>query len=159
MVKLLNNKRMRLIKQKLSSDCGICCLAMLTGIQHKKVIKLIGDCWNNEEGLGGLSESLIRLGFKTKKVKIKFSSGKTYNIEQPINFKVIRYRDEISHSYFTNQVWGRRALLTVPSLNYKNGYHLVYWHYNKLYDPSTKKIYKNLDELKPTQIAIFMENQ
>lgn len=44
-----------------------------------------------------------------------------------------------------NLLRGRRAILQVPSLNYENGMHIVYWDGKELHDPSTKQTYKFLD--------------
>lgn len=150
---ILNKKRMRLIKQKSNSDCGICSMAMLTGIPHKKIIKLVGINWNDELGLGSVRESLLCIGFREKRTKL---SSHSWSVE-PLDFNVFYCNPMLSPSYFAKQLWGRRALVTVPSLNYKDGLHMVYWHYNKLYDPSRKKTYKDFKELKPTQFTVFME--
>jgi hypothetical protein len=52
---------------------------------------------------------------------------------------------------------GRRALLQVPSLNYPDAQHLVYWSGEALHDPSNKQVYQWLSQCAPAYIWIFNE--
>lgn len=148
-------KSVRLIKQKGPSDCAICCLSMLTGIPHGKVIKLVGDCWHPKMGMANTEKSLERIGFRMKRTK--HPTLPAWRVEY-LDFKPLRGKPyEISAEYWRDQIWGRRALLSVPSLNNPGGSHMVYWHYDRLFDPSPKKTYKDFDDLMPTKIVLFME--
>ena len=154
------NKRqsVRLVRQKTSSDCAPCCLTMLTGLPYRKVIALIGDTFHPEKGMLETVKGLERLGLvREKKIPVKGLSG-AYRIE-PVDFMEIRRQYEISAQFFKDQLWGRRALLSVPSLNNPGGFHMVYWHYDRIFDPSTKKTYERFFDLKPEEIIIFMERE
>jgi len=47
-------------------------------------------------------------------------------------------------------LWGRRALIQVPSLNFGGEQHVVYWDGSSLFDPSTKNQYDKLEALPMT---------
>lgn len=147
---------MRLFKQKGSSDCAVACLVMLTGMPYKKIIKLIGDAWHVDKGMSDIGKALERLGYvKEKKIPVKGLKG-AWRCEAQ-DFMEVRRQYEISAQFFKDQLWGRRALLSVPSLNIPDGWHMIYWHYDKIYDPSPKKTYERFFDLKPEEIVIFME--
>jgi hypothetical protein len=44
-------------------------------------------------------------------------------------------------------LWGRRALIQVPSLNNEGKSHLIAWDYDELWDPSNNKIYTGMDQV------------
>ena len=54
---------------------------------------------------------------------------------------------------------GRKAILQVPSLNYKNGSHMVFWDGHELFDPSNHQIYRWLNQCTPEYIWIFNESK
>lgn len=154
---MIRRKNVRLIKQRPGrGDCAVCCLAMLTGIPYDKVVKLIGNTYHPDKGMMDDDTALERLGLRKKHIPVKGLKG-AFHIEY-VDYKPLYGKPyELSAEYWVDQIWGRRALLSVPSLNYKNGSHMVYWHYDRLFDPSTKKTYKEFKELKPTEIVLFME--
>lgn len=56
---------------------------------------------------------------------------------------------------------GRRAILSVPSLNHFAGWHAVFWDGGELFDPNNpgdgKQVYRWIDQLAPREIWIFDE--
>ena len=151
-------KNIRLIGQKTPTDCGVCSMAMLTGLGYKKTYELMSKSGAYVEGKGLYDDhkALLALGLREGRERNK-NVPKALNIV-PIDFKVLWKPWEISAKFYAQQIWGRRALLSVPSLNNPGGSHMIYWHYDRIYDPSPKKTYKEFNELEPTGIIIFMES-
>lgn len=154
---LLNYKKMRIVRQKTLDDCAVCSLTMLTGLRYRQVKSKIGDCYVAGEGLYDVDTSLRRLGFKQGCFVYKTVSGYPIEIYKDLDFKRMRKPSEISSEYFKECLWGRRALVTVPSLNFPSKYHMLYWHIDKVLDPSNLKTYNTIEELKPTEIYLFRE--
>jgi len=132
------------VPQRLTSDCSICCMAMLTGRPYEEVLEAAGDDFvpaGDRSGMWSVHGALKKLGF-----------GEDDFIE-------LRKGYEISPEYFLGIAWGRRALLSVPSLNKENGWHHVYCDGTSetIFDPSTRKQYTHWDQLKPQTIVIFRE--
>mgnify|MGYP003135106911 CR=1 FL=1 len=150
---VIENKNPKLIKQIGPSDCAICCLSMLTGIEHAEVISRVGDTWEDGMGMANTGLALLRLGFENREIPLDKGA---YRIED-VDFKILRKPWGISDEMFKSMIWGRKALLTVPSLNIDGGYHMVYWYYDELFDPSPKKTYKSYEELNIREMVLFLE--
>lgn len=58
---------MRIIKQRTDVDCGICCLAMYTGLEYEEVVKLVGDYYDPYMGLFTCQGMFDRLGYTLEK--------------------------------------------------------------------------------------------
>ena len=54
-------------------------------------------------------------------------------------------------------LWGRRALVTVPSLNIPKGWHMVYFDGLNVFDPSLAKTYEHVTQLEPNELVLFRE--
>jgi hypothetical protein len=53
---------------------------------------------------------------------------------------------------------GRRAIIQVSSINHRKAHHIVFWDGHKLHDPSTKQVYRWLEQLTSAEhIWIFNE--
>lgn len=131
-----------LVWQRQRADCAICCLAMLTGRTWEEVRTAIGDAWHPRRGLIHSESAMERLGFA-------WGLGST----RPNGYVVVvDARALISPPL----LWGRRALLSVPSLNRK-GWHMVYWDGAKLLDPSLGRRNEDFFELTPREVYIFRE--
>lgn len=63
----------------------------------------------------------------------------------------------IEPAFYRNMAWGRRAILSVPSLNIENGVHAVYYDGHEIFDPSPKLTYTKFSDLKPSHIVLFRE--
>src|SRR5262249_28678854 len=66
-------------------------------------------------------------------------------------------QSSIAPAYFLKFTWGRRALVTVPSLNNEGGHHMVLWSGREVFDPSTRKRYERWQDLRPSEIVLFRE--
>lgn len=132
-----------MIKQKNLTDCAICSISMFTGVPYEQVKK-------------------HAYSFHRQKYKTKFT-GMTDLVEFALlwrydeKFEVFEDRWEsdyvdgsgknslvIVRKYIpTNKVINMKkpALLSVPSKNFKNKGHCIYWDGKKLYDPSNMKRY------------------
>lgn len=128
-----------LVTQRTPSDCSICCLAMVSGATYEEAIVAAGDDYDPEKGMWSVQAALCRLG------------------RHRDDFREIRRGFEISPEYFREIAWGRRAFLSVPSLNIENGWHHIYYDGMNIYDPSPKLKYTSWDQLKPVDLVIFRE--
>lgn len=128
-----------MVKQRCKSDCAPCCLAMLTGRTLDDVIEIIGDAYSAEQGLRHTHTALKRLGY----------DGEDFiDLSRPFC---------ITADYFIRYTWRRRALISVPSLNIPNGWHMVYTDGVNLFDPCTLKTYEHWRQLKPDELILFDE--
>lgn len=138
-----------MIKQRTPSDCAICCMAMLTGRPYEDVMQVVGDAFDPERGMRQEQKALQRLGFV-----YRFDNGRLTDDST----MACRHRAfEIAPEFFRGLAWGRRALLSVPSLNIPGGWHMVYYDGREVLDPSTRKTYSAFEELRPDDIVIFRE--
>jgi hypothetical protein len=136
-----------LIPQRTHHDCAICCMAMVTGRSYEDVLATVGDTFDPERGMRRDQEAMKRLGFSY-----------TFDNGEPVgDITFFRRGYEISPEYFLRHAWGRRALLTVPSLNKEGGWHMVYWDGLTLFDPSSRTRYERFVDLKPTEMILFLE--
>lgn len=139
-----------LIQQRTPHDCALACMAMLTGKTWEETNAIIGHLVEYEgerRGMKDKQEALELLGF----------SNDYENGENVGTYSAMRRPYCISPEFFRSITWGRRALLSVPSLNNPGGWHMIYWDGAKLFDPSTKKTYAEWSDLKPNEIVIFRE--
>ncbi len=136
-----------LVEQREKSDCAICCIAMATGLSYEEVMAAAGDAYQPGKGTNREYEILQRLGYKY-----------TFERGEPVGDIVARHRDWcISPEFFRSMLWGRRALVSVPSVNFAGGHHMVYWDGRRIWDPSRLKRYETVDQLLPDGIVLFRE--
>lgn len=137
----------KLIQQRTAHDCAICCMAMLTGRTYEDVIGAVGDAFDPDRGMRREQEALKRLGF-----------AYTFENGEPTGDIVCKHRGWVlDPKFFRDFAWGRRALLSVPSLNYPDGWHMIYWDGVTVFDPSTLKTYERWDQLRPEEMVLFRE--
>lgn len=124
------------MKQHGTYDCVLCCLAMATGNRYQ--------VWS-----------------KSFRAIIEEQKG-TYDKNLKDAFKIVGLKpsDYLFFYFMPNDrmnrlLFGRRALLQVPSLNIENGQHMIYWDGNRLRDPSNKKTHDKLDECKPSRAWVL----
>lgn len=128
-----------LVKQRCKSDCAPACFAMLTGCSIDDVIAAIGDYYDPAKGQRNDHGCMIRLGFHEHE------------------FMALHKDWCIEPKFFKRFSWGRRAILCVPSLNIKDGFHAVYFDGRTLFDPSLEKTYSSWDDLQPVSMIILNE--
>jgi hypothetical protein len=144
-----------IVVQRNGTDCGVCCLAMATGLPYEEVLsKLTPEIYNPNlalgepgSGMGDVDDALECLGLSSE-YKDGYQSG---------DFARWNRGFYISPEYFRLMVWGRRALMSVPSLNHEGRWHMVYTDGKRVLDPSPKKRYTRFDQLKPEWITVFQE--
>lgn len=136
-----------LIQQRTAHDCAICCMAMVTGRPYEDVLGAVGDAFDPDKGMRYEQEALKRLGFD-----YRFERG------EPVGDISCLHRGfEISPEFFRRLAWARRALMSVPSFNFADTWHMVYWDGSKVFDPSPLKTYRDFRELKPEAMVLFRE--
>lgn len=132
-----------LVKQKSNYDCALACLAMVSGKNYDEIfdsefcerIEKATTCTDND-----LVEAYRLAGFEKGKNMRSIYIGPT------VNAVIVR-----------QLIWGRRALIQVPSLNYNNCEHFIYWNGYEIFDPSNKQTYKYLQNVFPTYVVLFDE--
>jgi hypothetical protein len=134
------------VPQLTPHDCAICCLAMLTDHSYERTLELVGDTFDSKRGMRMEQEALERLGFKGE-----------YDNGNPVGDFVALYVGIMSPKFFRNMAWGRRALLSVPSLNFEGGWHMVYSNGHQLFGPSQMKQYMKFEDLLPSNMVVFRE--
>ena len=135
-----------LVKQRTGHDCVVCCLAMLTGRAYEDVLAALGDTFDPKRGVCDDHGALERLDFD-----MAFDAG------DRLGEAVVRHRGPLAPVYFGRMAWGRRALLSVPSLNNPGGWHMVYYDGRRLFDPSPNEIYETFEGLPVETMALFRE--
>ena len=133
---------MNMIKQRNDTDCALAAIAMIAGVDYD-------DLWLSEfvekvvkaKGCGPelTDEALAIAGFTNRE---HYISCYTWGLS----------------SDHRRLLWGRKAILSVPSLNYERGYHAVAWDGFRVFDPSPKQVYQWLEQLQITNAVIFNEN-
>lgn len=121
---------------------------MHTGKTYEHVIEVIGDTFNPappDAGVQNEALALRRLGYEDK----------NENGEAVGDFVCLYRQNAISPEYFRSMAWGRRALMSVPSLNHEGGWHMVYWDGRVLFDPSSQKTYERWAQLRPDYLTLF----
>lgn len=144
------------VLQKTNHDCMLACIAMAAGKTHEEL-------WTQEDidelvAMKGSSDDhtrtlLEKAGFEP------YVNGEISKIVWSINIW-----DSHSREPFVQRLLsGRRAIISVPSLNNYGGWHVVYWDGHKLYDPNylkeEKQYYRWIDQLAPRKIWIFDETK
>lgn len=113
-----------LIRQKTNDQCAIASIAMATGLDYDYVLNMGILTRNYTEGNGTHTASLVS------------SLGISYK-------SIYDHSRRTSNSFWEEVLWGRRALLTVKSINNEGGTHIVYWRYNEVLDPQNGNEDKN----------------
>ena len=115
------------ITQRNGNDCMLACIAMALHTTYDAV-------WSEERarkvvadgGVSDYDEWLQAAGLRT---------GRDYHW---------LYTAGERQQVIKAMLWGRRAILSVDSLNNKDGYHAVYWDGAQLWDPSPKSVFSYL---------------
>lgn len=126
-----------MIKQKGESDCVLACISMLTGLPYT---------WSDEE----FNFAEKNKGYNDVQIRELLTQAgydNAMHLGVPDGF----------HLETRSLLWGRRAMLSVPSLNHHRGAHMVYWDGQELFDPSNKQVYRWMEQLHPYSVWIFKE--
>lgn len=112
-------------EQREEDDCTICAIVMATGLPYEAVMAQAktssgGYRYGGTPGVMSPKGVLIDLGFAAKRLGCE-GDGQGAGVR--------------------GALWGRRAILSVPSLNGFKGHHDVYWDGHRVRDPSPKARY------------------
>lgn len=130
-----------LVPQRATYDCVLACLAMATGRDYD-------DLWPQgfrdavEKAKGTGSGDLHERAFELAGLEAKRDYISVYCGMAPTD--IVR-----------KMIWGRRALVQVPSLNHERSSHYVYWDGERVFDPSTKQRYQWLSSMAPEWVALL----
>lgn len=129
-----------MIKQRATFDCFLACLAMATNRPYEEMFDP-EFCAKIEKakGTGGkdMDEAIRLSGLTEEDYKCIYSEG----LRTSGNFKQI--------------LWGRKAIIQVPSLNIEEGMHCIFWTGSEILDPSNKQVYHWLSHVSPVYVWIF----
>ena len=132
-----------MVKQKATSDCFLACLAMVTDQDYEKMFnaKFCAKI-ESEHGVYGKDiEKAFDLAGLT--------SADYRSISIPLTIG--------TNGMLKVLLWGRRAILQVPSLNFENGHHAIFWTGEEVLDPSNKQVYHWLSGVNLEHVWIFEE--
>lgn len=135
-----------LVVQRTAYDCGICSIAMALGRSYEEVVAAAGDDFS-EKGLRSEVQALKGLG-----LNYNWRNG-----EPDGDFVSLHRGWAISPEFFRSLAWGRRALMSVPSLNKEGSWHMIYWTGDHVLDPSPNKTYAEWGQLLPNEMTLFRE--
>lgn len=137
--------------QRTPYQCAIATIAMATGRDYDEVLRVGIETKAFVEGKGCCHEARIleALGFSNR-----FERGHAVG-----DFVCRRRGFETSAEFFRQFAWGRRAVMTVPSLNIPDGHHSIYWDGWEVFDPNppSKQRYTDFGQLLPSEMILFRE--
>lgn len=119
---------------------------MALGVSYESVIDAAGDLYTENRGVKWEGKILERLGLSHE-----------YLNGCPVGDFVCMSRGILSPQFFRSFSYGRRALMSVPSLNIPDAMHMVYWNGREIMDPSQGERYGFFHDLKPEDIVLFRE--
>lgn len=118
-----------LVQQRTDDDCGICAIAMATGLPYEEVMTAALKARMGYQPGNGMRSIYWVLGELGLKSRVLFALDKSL---------VLPDREIDPQRLLATCVWGRRAVVVLPSLNGWKGDHIVYWDGEALHDPTTK---------------------
>jgi|CXWL01.1.fsa_nt_gi hypothetical protein len=136
------------VDQRTDHDCVFVCLAMVLGLTYEQAAARAGAAFMEilqVQGCTGVMEDALYAAFGLK--------------------KDVDYVERVYSPHWgtvggiKNMLWGRRAMVTVRSKNIPDGWYMLYWDGEKVYDPSRKKRYESWDEVEPVEMVLFHHHQ
>lgn len=124
-----------LVQQKTPNDCVLAAIAMAADKQYD-------DLWTPEDtqwcvdnkGISDYKPWLARAGFHP-------------SVPSKNGYRYVYGLDNMRQESALKLLWGRRAILSVASLNREGSYHAVYWNGYELFDPSLEKTFNWLSSV------------
>lgn len=127
---------MKIYKQRRTYDCHLCCIAMAAQKAPSVIFsRRIRDIIEKTKGSNRHDDTEIN--------KLMAMAG----FEEGRDYWSVYVGGASSKGNVMGLLQGRRALIQVPSLNHRKASHIVYWDGHELHDPSTKQIYRWLEQL------------
>lgn len=124
-----------IIRQRTDSDCGICCIAMMAGVSYETAMQAAGTDFVDGVAPEAVAPILKRLGFKAQDIETI-----------PL--------DRDGSDDFKGILRGRRALVSVRSINEPGANHMLFWNQDRLIDPSPRVKQTNVNTIKPHRIVL-----
>jgi hypothetical protein len=128
-------------KQRSSSDCNICTIAMALSVPYEEVMVACCSFGFNPHTRGTSNQIFSLFGLEKYFDYWTFYPGPSY-----INTSTMRYL-----------LNGRRAIISTMSKNNRDGMHSVYWNGIEIFDPSNKLVYEKINEIDITDALFFNE--
>jgi hypothetical protein len=130
-----------LVQQRGPSDCMLATIAMAAG-------KCYDDLWTIDDfnkvtldrGVSDESPWMERAGFV-----------------EGVDYARV-YCNSENQGVLKSLLRGRRAMISVNSLNIDGGYHILYWDGAKVYDPSSKQTFTYLSSMCIASVIIFLKD-
>ena len=144
---------MSFVKQRLKSDCGIACLAMLCDVTYDKAAGVILWEWGKYKGT------------TTKQLRVAaLSFGYPVDSTPQLRLKVVRepkgWRDANTPAPSTSDWWyliPPNSLVKIKRDNASSGdWHWVVWKKNKIYDPARGVFHPSRYNHKPSSYMQFL---
>lgn len=134
---------MSLLKQQSNNDCYLACVANATGKNYQSTFP--EEFLALVESTPGVQGAMIEQVWEMCGLKENVDYWDYYCGHGGVSAQWVHYF-----------IQGRRAILTVPSLNNPPpACHAVYWDGRTLHDPSNLQVYKYLEQCYPSRIVIF----
>lgn len=118
------------VRQRLSCDCVVAAVAMFTELTYEEVLVHARKYFHHRYGtISRTGELLGDLGFSQENL---ISDSKPDGRE----FRSLwLYEYYLSPNILRDYLWGREALMSVPSLNREEGSHMIYYDGHQIHDP------------------------
>jgi hypothetical protein len=141
-------------------DCFLCSAAMAAGLEYDAAWERLSDDLRaclapDQRGPQGdqCDQILSRLGFERVRVGARTGDPSSAPGDYFVLFMMPEYA---TTGFLRNILWGRRALVQVPSKNYPGEQHIIYWDGRELHDPSNARTWA-WSEVEPVYLWIFDE--
>lgn len=158
---------MTLIRQRDKSDCGIAAIAMFTGRTYEEVLAAAretgSDNFHLKKGMSSVERVLEKLGYHWENLG-RHKDHPAPNPDGPqfrsLSLSIASWH--INPKFYQKFFWGRRALLSIHSLNnLPDGRHLVYFDGKRIWDPQEgrkgKKFATDIEKVVIADATIFQE--
>jgi hypothetical protein len=149
-----------LVRQRHVGDCVVAALAMFVDRDYDYVLPFALPYFKDRarrDGIARTSEILRDMGFRQDNlIGEQRGTGREFR-------SLFLPEYHLSPNLLRDHLWGRPALMSVPSLNREGGKHMVYCDGTRVWDPQEgrrgKKYYADYGELMPTEAHIWRERE
>lgn len=157
---------MTLVRQRGTSDCGVAAIAMLTGRTYEEVYasarRTGNDNFDPKSGMSSVERVLEQLGYHWENLG-RHKDHPAPNPDGPqfrsLSLSIASWH--IQPKFYAKFFWGRRALLSIHSLNNPDGRHLVYFDGTRIWDPQEgrkgKKFATEIEQVVIADATILQE--
>ncbi len=143
-----------LIHQHFPTDCMIASIAMALDLPWQEVYEAAIECGvykaDHSTGIRDEDTLLEHLGL-VREASYKGVVG---------DFTQWHCEWNITPKFYISKLWGRPAILSVPSLNNPGGWHAVYYDGYELFDPNppSRNRYDTVTDLQVKDVVVFRPN-